>query len=273
MASRPARLMAAAAREMCGAAVLTAVACALASCSASSPSRGRASSPGPAPSGAFTPAPLETGSRPAWVLTKAALAQVVTDPGILAGLEQSRVLEILHPGQKPLALAGAQPLVTFSSVGELEQAVSAASCPPGRGCSCTTRRPGRSRPGRSSSTRPPPRAGPGGCARARPVAHRGPRAQPHHGPPRPGRRPAVAAVPPAGAGRRDRESIGRPRTAGAEPGAGHQHLRRVRARRGRAGPRGQSAGEHPGRAVHQPARGRGHQPAAQRRDPGHPRGR
>ena len=69
--------------------------------------------------------------RPAWVLTKAALAQVVTDPGILAGLERSRVLEILHPGQKPLAVAGAQPLVTFSSVSELEQAVPGGELPAG----------------------------------------------------------------------------------------------------------------------------------------------
>ncbi|MGH3120797.1 MAG: hypothetical protein ACRDND_07140, partial [Streptosporangiaceae bacterium] len=59
IASRPARLMAAAAREVCGAAVLTAAACALASCSASSPPRGHAPFPGPASSGAFTPAPLE----------------------------------------------------------------------------------------------------------------------------------------------------------------------------------------------------------------------
>src|SRR6266851_5085341 len=105
IAFRPARLMAAAAREVCGAAVLTAVACVLASCSASSSPRGHASSPGSAPSGAFTPAPLGTGSRPAWMLTRAALAQVVTDPAILAGLGRSRVLEILHPGQKLLALA------------------------------------------------------------------------------------------------------------------------------------------------------------------------
>ncbi|MGH3069588.1 MAG: hypothetical protein ACRDMI_13505 [Streptosporangiaceae bacterium] len=131
IASRPARLMAAAAREVCGAAVLTAAACALASCSASSPPRGHAPSPGPASSGAVTPAPLEAGGRPAWMLTRAALAQVGRDPAILAGLERSRVLEILHPGQKLLALAGAQPVVTFSSVGELEQAVSGGQLPAG----------------------------------------------------------------------------------------------------------------------------------------------
>ena len=56
---------------------------------------------------------------------------MATDPAILAGLERSRVLEILHPGQKLLALAGAQPVVTFSSVGELEQAVSGGQLPAG----------------------------------------------------------------------------------------------------------------------------------------------
>jgi hypothetical protein len=91
--------MAAAAREVCGAAVLTAVACALASCSTSSPPQGHASSAGPSPSGAFTPAPLQAGGRPVWMLTRAALAQVGTDPAILAGLARSCVLEILHPGE------------------------------------------------------------------------------------------------------------------------------------------------------------------------------
>ena len=70
-------------------------------------------------------------SRPAWMLTRAALAQLGMDPAILAGLERSRVLEILHPGQKPLALAGAQPVVTFSSAGELEQGVPGGQLPAG----------------------------------------------------------------------------------------------------------------------------------------------
>jgi len=131
MASRPSRLMAAAAREVCGAAVLTAVACALASCSASSPPHGHASSPGTAPAGAFTPAALTPGGRPTWMLTSAALAQVASEPAVLAGLRRSRVLEILHLGQKPLAVAGAEPVVTFSSVSELDQAVSGGQLPPG----------------------------------------------------------------------------------------------------------------------------------------------
>lgn len=131
IASRPARLIAAAAREVCGAAVLTAVACALASCSASSPPRGHAPSSGPVPSGTLTPGSLKAGGRPAWMLTRAALAQVGTDPALLAGLQRSRLLEILHPGQNLLALAGAQPVVTFSSAGELEQAVSGGQLPAG----------------------------------------------------------------------------------------------------------------------------------------------
>ncbi len=131
IASWPARLMAAAAREVCGAAVLTVVTCALASCTASSPARGHASSPGRTPSGALTPASLTPDGRPAWMLTRAALAQVATEPAVLAGLQRSRVLEILHPGQQPLPVAGAQPVVTFSSAGELSQAVSGGQLPAG----------------------------------------------------------------------------------------------------------------------------------------------
>jgi len=131
IASRPARLMAAAAREVCGAAVLTAVTCALASCSASVPPRGHASAPGPAPSGAFTPTALAPGGRPAWMLTRAALAQVASEPAVLAGLRRSRVLEILQTGQKPLAMAGTQSVVTFSSVTEMDQAVSGGQLPAG----------------------------------------------------------------------------------------------------------------------------------------------
>jgi hypothetical protein len=41
------------------------------------------------------------------------------------------LLEILHPGQNLLPLAGAEPVVTFSSVVELEQAVSGGQLPAG----------------------------------------------------------------------------------------------------------------------------------------------
>ena len=133
MASRPARLMTTAARELCGAAVLTAVTCVLASCSASAPPRGHAPHPGTGPSGAFTRAALTPGGRPAWMMTRAALAQVASEPAVLAGLERSRVLEIVPTGQKPLAVAGSRPVVAFSSVAELDQAVSGGRLPAGTG--------------------------------------------------------------------------------------------------------------------------------------------
>jgi len=79
----------------------------------------------------MTPAALTPGGRPAWMLTRAALGQVATEPAVLAGLRRSRVLEILHPGQKPLAVAGALPVVTFSSVSDLAQAVSGGQLPAG----------------------------------------------------------------------------------------------------------------------------------------------
>jgi hypothetical protein len=65
------------------------------------------------------------------MLTKAALLQMVTEPSVLARLERSRVYEILRPGQRPLSVAGAQPVVTFSSVSELAQVVGGKELPPG----------------------------------------------------------------------------------------------------------------------------------------------
>ncbi len=67
------------------------------------------------------------------MLTRAALAQVASEPAVLAGLQRSRVLEILNTGQRPLTVAGAQPVVTFASVSELDQAVSGGQLPPGTG--------------------------------------------------------------------------------------------------------------------------------------------
>ena len=133
MASRPARLMATAARELCGAAVLTAVTCVLASCSASSAPRGHAPYPGAREFRGLHAGGPDAGRKPAWMMTRAALAQVASEPAVLAGLERSRVLEILHTGQKPLAVAGSQPVVTFSSAAELDQAVSGGQLPAGTG--------------------------------------------------------------------------------------------------------------------------------------------
>ena len=78
IASRPARLMAAAAREVCGAAVLTALTCVLASCTAPSPARGHGSSPRPEPSGVRTPA-----ARTPAALTPAARTPAARTPAAL----------------------------------------------------------------------------------------------------------------------------------------------------------------------------------------------
>ena len=133
MASWPARLMATASRDLCGAAVLTAVTCVLASCSASSSPRGHASYSGTGPSRSFTPAALTPGGRPAWMMTRGALAQMVSDPAVLAGLERSRVLQIIPAGQRALAVAGSHLVAGFSSAAELDQAVSGGQLPAGTG--------------------------------------------------------------------------------------------------------------------------------------------
>jgi hypothetical protein len=86
-------------------------------------------SPRPWPSGAVSSPP--PGGAPTWMLTKAALTQVLTEPAIAAGLDRSRVLEILRPGQQPVAVAGAQPVMTFWSVSQLDQAISGGQVPAG----------------------------------------------------------------------------------------------------------------------------------------------
>jgi hypothetical protein len=65
------------------------------------------------------------------MLTRAALAQMMTNPAVRSGLERTRVYEILSPGQAPLAAAGALPVVSFSAVTELEQAVTGNQLPAG----------------------------------------------------------------------------------------------------------------------------------------------
>ena len=118
---RPARAAAVLARHAWAAAVLVVAALMLAGCTASLPRGGQAS-----PSFIAPP-----GSPPAWMLTRAALAQMVASPAVRTGLERTRVYELLSPGQTPLAAAGALPVVTFSSVGELEQAVTGNQLPAG----------------------------------------------------------------------------------------------------------------------------------------------
>ncbi|MDX6339554.1 MAG: hypothetical protein QOG05_6894 [Streptosporangiaceae bacterium] len=114
-----------------------AVTCVLAGCSAHSRAGGPATSapaspvPGPPGSGTTAPAGTAPGDRSTWMLTRGALSQVLSDPSVAARLEAARVFEILTPGEPPLAAAGAEPVVTFSAVSALRQAVDGGQLPAG----------------------------------------------------------------------------------------------------------------------------------------------
>jgi hypothetical protein len=115
--------------------LVTAATCVLAGCSAHSGAGSPASS---ASSGAGTPAPVSAapvstgpGDRSTWMLTRGALAQMLSDPSVAARLEAARVYEILARGETPLAAAGAEPVVTFSAVSALRQAVDGGQLPAG----------------------------------------------------------------------------------------------------------------------------------------------
>lgn len=75
-------------------------------------------------------APISGGSAPAspggpaWLLTRAALAQVRADPAVREKLRGARIYEILRPGQLPLPGIAAEPVVTFASAAALTAAVS-----------------------------------------------------------------------------------------------------------------------------------------------------
>jgi hypothetical protein len=120
------------ARGAWAAGLATAVACVLAGCSAHS-SGGSPAPSGPASSAPGTPRAVTTGpgDRSIWMLTRGALSQVLSDPSVAARLEAARVYEILTPGEPPLAAAGAEPVVTFSSVSALRQAVDGGHLPAG----------------------------------------------------------------------------------------------------------------------------------------------
>lgn len=66
---------------------------------------------------------------PAWLLARPALAQVVRNHTVFGGLAQTRVYELLQPGQQPQSLAGALPAVTFASSAQLVTAVQAGALP------------------------------------------------------------------------------------------------------------------------------------------------
>ena len=119
-----------------------AVTCVLAGCSGhsgadrpatSAPATGRPGSSAPASSVPGSPGPVATGpgERSIWMLTRGALGQVLSDPTVAARLEMARVYEILTPGEQPLAAPGTEPVVTFSAVSTLRQAVDGGQLPPG----------------------------------------------------------------------------------------------------------------------------------------------
>jgi hypothetical protein len=96
------------------------LACLLAGCATQAPS--------PRPTQTTTEAP---GRRLTWMLTRAALASVLSDPAARSRLDGAPVYEILHTGQSPLAAAGAVPVVAFPALGDLAQAVSGGGLPAG----------------------------------------------------------------------------------------------------------------------------------------------
>jgi hypothetical protein len=96
----------------------------LAACSAGPPAS--RASPTASP-----PRPPHTQGAPAWLLTRAALSQLMADPSVRDVLRASRVYEILQPGQQPLPGFAAEPVVTFASVAALEQAVVGGKLPSG----------------------------------------------------------------------------------------------------------------------------------------------
>jgi len=69
--------------------------------------------------------------RPAWLLTRSALSQLIADPAVRARLQGALVYEILQPGQQPLAGITAKPVVTFASATALEDAVTGGRLPAG----------------------------------------------------------------------------------------------------------------------------------------------
>jgi hypothetical protein len=103
--------------------MLAAVACVLAGCmSQARPAPAASSRPWPAAG----PPP---GGRVIWMLTRAALAELIADPDIRGGLDGSSVYEIVRPGQEPLAGFDAAVTVTFPSLAALSHAVTAGRLP------------------------------------------------------------------------------------------------------------------------------------------------
>lgn len=102
----------------------------LAGCSQEAPS-GRVSPPPTSAEAVATTKVTPSQSAPAWLLTRAALAQVVTDTQAEDRLRRSRLYELLQPGQQPLSGIAADLVVTFASADTLEHAVTGGQIPAG----------------------------------------------------------------------------------------------------------------------------------------------
>ena len=101
-----------------------AVAWLLAACSGGSPS-------GHVPTPAASPPTTPAGSRPSWLLTRAALSQVAGDDQVRETLADSPLYELLQPGQQPLPGISADLVITYSSAAALERAVEGGQVPAG----------------------------------------------------------------------------------------------------------------------------------------------
>jgi len=95
-----------------------ALGCVLAGCAAPAPA-GTVSASTALPAGA------------SWLLTRSALAQLVTDPAVGAMLARSRIYEILRPGQQLLPGVRALAVVTFPAVAPLAAALADGRLPAG----------------------------------------------------------------------------------------------------------------------------------------------
>ena len=84
----------------------------------------------PSPSSAVT-SPAHARGALAWLLTRAALLQVIEDNQVKELLNGSPLYELLQPGQQPLAGIAANSVITFSSAVALQRAVEGGQIPAG----------------------------------------------------------------------------------------------------------------------------------------------
>jgi hypothetical protein len=65
------------------------------------------------------------------MMTRAALSDMLSAPGVRSGLLRTRIYELLAPGEKPLSGVNAVPVMTFSAVASLRTALADNQLPPG----------------------------------------------------------------------------------------------------------------------------------------------